>query len=75
MSNIFIQKQKSNIEYANPKSYKVKKLNKMNKLGHLRFFPPANTEWYDSIYAYNKSSTKLLPVYNNMVTSLIASYF
>lgn len=48
---------------------------KGDHIGSTRYYPPASQEWFDSIYAYNKNTTKLLPVADNVVISLIRSYF
>ncbi len=40
-----------------------------------RHYPPANKEWYNSIYAFNKNTLKLLPVTDKFVIKLIRSYF
>jgi hypothetical protein len=39
------------------------------------FNPPATKEWFDSIYAYNKSYIKSLVHKDNIVNNLIRSYF
>ena len=36
---------------------------------------PANKEWFNSIYVFNKNNLKLLPVQDNIVSNLINSYF
>lgn len=36
---------------------------------------PANKEWFNSVYAFNKNSTRLLPAIHNYVFRLITSYF
>lgn len=43
--------------------------------GNIRHYPPANKEWLDSIYAYNKNTTKLLPSAGNVTIKLIKNYF
>ena len=48
---------------------------KGNEVGNTRHYPPANKEWFNSIYAYNKNITKVLPVADKIVLSLIKSYF
>jgi Mitochondrial ribosomal protein (VAR1) len=40
-----------------------------------KHFTPAAQEWINSIYAYNKNYTKLLPVADNNLMSLVKSYF
>lgn len=73
MSNIFFKKGK----YINNIYNKLKKnINKKNNnLGQIRQFPPANLEWSNSIYAYNKNYIKFLPSFDKIVTKLIKSYF
>lgn len=48
---------------------------KSNKLGNTRHYPPANQEWSNSIYAYNKNLIKSLPVADNLVNKILKSYF
>ena len=48
---------------------------KGNDVGNTRHYPPANKEWFNSIYAYNKNTTKLLPVADKVIIRLIKSYF
>lgn len=43
--------------------------------GIVRYYPPANKEWFNSVYAYNKNSIKLLPVADTLVVNIIRSYF
>lgn len=40
-----------------------------------RHYPPANQEWSNSIYAYNKNLIKPLPVTDNLVYKILNSYF
>lgn len=60
------------------------KNNVVNKLGSgsngdpkgvIRHYPPANKEWFNSIYAYNKNTVRLLPVADKVIVNLIRSYF
>ena len=44
-------------------------------VGDIRHYPPANKEWKNSIYAYNKSSLRSLPALDKMATKTIKSYF
>ena len=48
---------------------------KGNELGQTKHFPPASKEWFNSIYAYNKNTPKLLPIADKVITKLIKSYF
>ena len=48
---------------------------KANDLGQTRHYPPASQEWFNSIYAYNKNTTKLLPIADIVIIKLIKSYF
>ena len=67
MLNIFNEKLNNYIE--------KKHHNLGNKKGINRHYPPANIEWLNSIYAYNKNTTKLLPVADKALLKLIKSYF
>ena len=53
----------------------VKHFNKGNKVAQTRHYPPANKEWFNSIYAYNKNTIKLLPVAEKITLKLLQSYF
>ena len=50
-----------------------KKLKKI--VGETRHYPPANKEWRNSIYAFNKNNIKSLPVQDKMASKTIKSYF
>ena len=69
MSNIFFKKVKT---LNNKKNLKIN--NNKNK-GYFRQFPPANIEWSNSVYAYNKNYIKYLPTFDKMVVNIIKSYF
>jgi len=57
-------------------SIKTIPLNKVkNTLGLVRYFPPANQEWYNSIYAYNSAYIKNIVVADKNLNKLIKSYF
>ena len=71
MSNIFLKKRKN---INNLSKYKIISINKNKKIND-RHFPPASTEWSNSIYAFNKNNIKILPRFEKMVTKLIKSYF
>jgi hypothetical protein len=80
MSNIFLFFQKkifySNSNYISkfkPNNNQIS-LNK-NNIDYTKNFPPANSEWSNSIYAYNKKTTRHLPITDKMVIKLIKSYF
>ena len=64
--------------------YKLKKKNKnsvnfdkinVNTVGQTRHYPPASKEWFNSIYAYKKDTTKCLPNTDTVIIKLIRSYF
>jgi hypothetical protein len=40
-----------------------------------RHYPPANQEWFNSVYTYYKNNIKLLPVADNVIINLIRGYF
>lgn len=43
--------------------------------GKTRHYPPANKEWFNSIYAYNKDTIKVLPSTDKTLNKLIKGYF
>lgn len=45
------------------------------EIAQTRHYPPANKEWFNSIYAYNKNTIKLLPVADKVTLRLLKSYF
>lgn len=51
------------------------KTSKGNPTGITRYYPPAIQEWKDSIYAFNKNTTKIIPVANNFIHGILNSYF
>jgi hypothetical protein len=67
MLNIF------KFKIKNPKSYIIEK--KGDYVGITKHYIPANKEWFNSIYSFNKNTSKLLPVADNLVIKLIRSYF
>lgn len=70
MLNIF------NLKLNNNNKSKVISLHKKGQeLGLITHYPPANKEWFNSIYAYNKNTLKSLPVADKVVIKLIKSYF
>ena len=56
-----------------PNRYKQNK--NSNKIGQIIHNPPANKEWFNSIYAYNKNTTKLLPTADKVTLKFLKSYF
>lgn len=40
-----------------------------------RHYPPESKEWSNNIYAFNKNTTKLLPIADIVIIKLIRSYF
>jgi Mitochondrial ribosomal protein (VAR1) len=76
---------KNNIVKPNKPFIFSKKLNDNNKiiplkkvkntLGPMRYFPPANQEWNNSIYVYNNMTIKNISIAQKNLTRLIKSYF
>jgi hypothetical protein len=55
---------------------KIIPLNKVrNTLGPMRYFPPTNQEWNNSIYVYNNATVKNISIAQKNLTWLIKSYF
>lgn len=77
MSNIFsfftkkIRKKKN---YSIGKRIRKEK-NDFIDITYLRHLSPANIEWSNSIYVYNKNYLKVLPSFDKMITNFIKSYF
>ena len=46
-----------------------------NYIGKARHYPPANNEWFNSIYVYNNKTLKLLPILDKVTLKLAKSYF
>lgn len=44
-------------------------------VNNAKHYPPANKEWVNSIYAYNKNTTKSFPVLDKVILNLIRGYF
>ena len=76
---------KSNINNGTPNMFSVMannsympnnlKQNNKNYAHKPKHYPPANKEWFNSIYAYNSTTAKVLPVADKVVLRLIKSYF
>ncbi len=49
--------------------------NNKNFVSKPKHYPPANKEWFNSIYCYNKNTTKLLPTADHVILKLVKSYF
>jgi Mitochondrial ribosomal protein (VAR1) len=75
MSNIFLCNNNNykNNKYVNTNLIHIGKSNK--NIDFTRHFPPANIEWSNSIYAFNKNSIIHLPYIDKMVIKLIKCYF
>jgi len=69
MLNVFNVKLK---KYDTPKTEIENNKNFVSKPKH---YPPANKEWFNSIYSYNKNTTKLLPTAHHAILRLVKSYF
>lgn len=66
MLNLFKLKKKDNI-------FRYKDQNG-EFVGKIKNTIPANKEWYNNIYVFNKNSLKLLPVADNVITNFIKIY-
>ena len=70
MLNVF------NARLKKDKTQKVKlESNNYNYIGKPRHYPPANKEWFNSIYVYNNNTIKLLPTTDKVTLKLVKSYF
>jgi hypothetical protein len=67
-----------NIFKLKKKDLKVNTIETKDKgdfIGITRHYIPANKEWFNSIYSYNKNNNKLLSTLDNYTIKLIRSYF
>ena len=70
MLNLFKIKSNKQIPFIS-KKYK----NIGNYWGKINYYASANIEWFNSVYAYNKNTTKLLTVANKNTLNILKSYF
>lgn len=64
-----------NVRSRKNTSQKTKQKWNNNFVGKPRHYPPANKEWFNSIYAYNNNTIKSLPATDKSILKLIKSYF
>jgi len=65
-----------NISKVKVKNYNIdRNLNKGNVIAQAKHYVPADKEWFNSVYAYNKNTIKLLPTADRVIFKLIKSYF
>ena len=69
MLNVF------NARLKKEQKVKLEKENNYNYIGKPRHYPPANKEWFNSIYVYNNNIIKLLPTLDKVTLKLVKSYF
>ena len=74
MSNIFLKKRNNDIINL-LKLNNITEINNSKKPAYFKQFPPVNSEWSNSIYAYNKNSIKSVPVDTFLISNLVKSYF
>jgi len=65
-----------NIFKVKLKNYNLNRnYNKGNEIAIAKHYVPADKEWFNSVYAYNKNTIKLLPAADKVILKLIKSYF
>lgn len=64
-----------NIKLIKDHIFNAKVENNKNFAGKPKHYPPANKEWFNSVYSYNKNATKLLPAADEAILKLVKSYF
>lgn len=67
MLNNLKLKTKSYISYNHP--------NKVSEIAQAKNYLPSDKEWFNSVYAYNKNTIKLLPTADKVILKSIRSYF
>jgi len=60
-------------KFDNVKTISLNQVN--NDLGPVRYYPPANQEWFNSIYAYNSIYSKNITIADKNLSEIIKSYF
>lgn len=61
---------------ANKQNFSLVKPYKIgNEAGKTKHYPPANKEWFNSIYAFNKNTVKSLPIADKVILNIVKSYF
>lgn len=53
----------------------VNDCSQFNYAGKTKHYPPANKEWFNSVYAFNNNITKVLPLKDKTLNKLIKGYF
>ena len=61
---------------SNRKQYSLNNIKPEGDLmGIAKYYPSSTQEWKDSVYTFNKNTSKLIPAANNHIFNLIKSYF
>lgn len=74
MLNVFNIKKHDDTSKINMVAQPLQKNNK-NFVSKPKHYPPANKEWFNSIYSYNKNTSKLIPTADHIILKLVKSYF
>lgn len=74
MLNVFNIKKHDDTSKINMVALPLQKNNK-NFVSKPKHYPPANKEWFNSIYSYNKNTSKLIPTADHIILKLVKSYF
>lgn len=77
MLNVFNIKKHDDTSKINMVALPAQPLQKNNKnfVSKPKHYPPANKEWFNSIYSYNKNTSKLIPTADHIILKLVKSYF
>ena len=75
MSNLNKNKNINKINFLNALNLDKNLSSKFNDLSQVNHYPPANKEWSNTIYKYNKNYIKSLPITNKIINKLLKSYF
>ena len=60
--------------YLKPSKIAIERV-KPNDVAPSKHYPSASQEWFNSIYAYNKNTPRLLPVASKVIIKLFKGYF
>jgi len=75
MLNLFNKKTKNTNPDLSKLNFFLDDISNKSNEGVTRHYPPANQEWFNSIYSFNKNFIKTLPIVDKIVNKLIKSYF
>lgn len=71
---LFHEKTKSDAPKGKERKHRAS-IETSNYVDKPRHYPPANKEWFNSVYTYGKSTSKLAPTQDKVTQKLVKGYF